>query len=241
MISTKIKNLRKANNLSQKELAQKLYVTDKTISSWEQGRTEPDIAMIIKLSEIFHCQTDYLLNDNNPKNETEMELKIALTAKEYQDLRILLKAKTTYQGEMLQSDTYLALPNRKHEYLRIGHRGNKNILTYKAQQENRCAELEVEVDNLNILKKIFQNLGFMPIGTVEKLRQTYLYLDKYEIALDQVKDVGYFVEIEIKKYELDQKAEYLKLIQVAKDWNLNLANLATKHYLDYRIEKNEKK
>ncbi len=49
----RISKLRQSKNITQKELASKLYVTDKTISSWESNRTEPSLEMIIKLSEIL--------------------------------------------------------------------------------------------------------------------------------------------------------------------------------------------
>ena len=236
-IGKRIKKLRIENKLSQKELAAKLYVTDKAISSWEQDRTEPDIAMIIKLCEIFQCNTSYLINGETLRNDIETEIKIALTEKEFRNLAILLKDKAQYQGEMLQSDTYFATRKNKQEYLRIGRRGNKNILTYKAKREKNCEELEVELDDGETLGKIFTALNFEQIGVVEKVRQTYLYLNKYEIVLDQVKNVGYFIEIEIKKYDMDQNNEYLKLLQTAKDLGLNINNIATKHYLDYVLEK----
>ena len=53
-IGEKIKKLRIENHLSQNDLADKLFVSDKTISSWEINRTLPTIDMIIKISEIFN-------------------------------------------------------------------------------------------------------------------------------------------------------------------------------------------
>jgi len=49
----KIKSLRKEKNWTQKELAEKLNVSDKTISSWETGRTYPDIDSLIQLADLF--------------------------------------------------------------------------------------------------------------------------------------------------------------------------------------------
>lgn len=48
MIEEKIKRIRK-EKISQQELANKLFVSDKTISSWEQNRTEPNLDMIVKI------------------------------------------------------------------------------------------------------------------------------------------------------------------------------------------------
>ena len=62
-IGNKIKELRIKNNLSQLELANILYVSNKTISSWENNRTNPDINFIFKLCDIFHVSF-YSLVDN---------------------------------------------------------------------------------------------------------------------------------------------------------------------------------
>ena len=39
----RISKLRQDKNITQKDLASRLYVTDKTISSWESNRTEPSL------------------------------------------------------------------------------------------------------------------------------------------------------------------------------------------------------
>ena len=60
-IGERIRYLRMQNGITQKELAKNLYVSGKTVSSWELNRTEPDIASIIKLSLLFCISLDYLL------------------------------------------------------------------------------------------------------------------------------------------------------------------------------------
>jgi transcriptional regulator with XRE-family HTH domain len=52
-IGEKIAELRKAKGLSQKDLADKLSVSNKTISKWECGNGEPDINLLKKISTIF--------------------------------------------------------------------------------------------------------------------------------------------------------------------------------------------
>lgn len=44
---------RKKLGLSQKELADKLHITDKAVSKWERGLSFPDISMLIPLSQIL--------------------------------------------------------------------------------------------------------------------------------------------------------------------------------------------
>lgn len=60
-----LKDLREKNNMTQKELAKILYVTDSTISHYEQGINVPTTEMVIKLAKLFDVTTDYLLNNCN--------------------------------------------------------------------------------------------------------------------------------------------------------------------------------
>jgi transcriptional regulator with XRE-family HTH domain len=62
-LGEKILLLRKQNSLTQEQLAERLAITRQTVSKWELGESEPDIAYLIQLSEIFQVTTDYLLKD----------------------------------------------------------------------------------------------------------------------------------------------------------------------------------
>ena len=52
---------RKELNMTQLDLADKLYVTNKTVSRWEKGNYMPDLSMIVSLSEILGVSTYELL------------------------------------------------------------------------------------------------------------------------------------------------------------------------------------
>ena len=60
-IGKRILELRKKQNITQEQLAEKLDVTRQTISNWELGITKPDIEQIIKISNIFKISIDELL------------------------------------------------------------------------------------------------------------------------------------------------------------------------------------
>ena len=61
MFSENLKILRTANNLKQKDLAEKLGVDQRTVSAWENNICEPDIKTLLKLKEIFNESIDDLL------------------------------------------------------------------------------------------------------------------------------------------------------------------------------------
>ncbi len=60
-ISKNIKRLRNINNMSQEALAEKLFVSRQAVSSWENNRTQPDIEMLQKLSEVFSVSIEELI------------------------------------------------------------------------------------------------------------------------------------------------------------------------------------
>ena len=60
-IGLKIKELRKQRNLSQSELADLLCISQKTISSYERNRTQPNIEMIEEMCKVLNCKkTDFM-------------------------------------------------------------------------------------------------------------------------------------------------------------------------------------
>lgn len=66
-IGNYIKYYRKMNNLSQKDLAAKLGISDKTISSWEIDRTEPNMGAVEMMCAIFGCSKTDLID--GPQND----------------------------------------------------------------------------------------------------------------------------------------------------------------------------
>lgn len=59
----KIKELRKKQGLSQEQLANLVGLSRQAVSRWEAENATPETAIIIRLSDIFHVTTDYLLKD----------------------------------------------------------------------------------------------------------------------------------------------------------------------------------
>jgi transcriptional regulator with XRE-family HTH domain len=66
-----IKSLRERDNLSQKELAEKLAVTPQAVSRWEQEAVEPSLGTLKKLSSLFNVSVDALLSDSPDRWKSE--------------------------------------------------------------------------------------------------------------------------------------------------------------------------
>ncbi len=57
-----IKQIRKDNKLTQKELADKLGVTYQAVSKWENGKNVPDVAILKEMSKMFNIDIDEILD-----------------------------------------------------------------------------------------------------------------------------------------------------------------------------------
>lgn len=76
-ISEKINYLRKMANISQEELAEKLFVSRQTVSKWEQGKAIPDTEKVVQISKLFNVSLDELLLDEMELNFDRQERKIS--------------------------------------------------------------------------------------------------------------------------------------------------------------------
>lgn len=61
LFNERLKELRLEKNLSQNELAEKLGVSQKSISNWETGVREADFETLEKMTKFFNVTADYLL------------------------------------------------------------------------------------------------------------------------------------------------------------------------------------
>lgn len=74
MLPSKLRDLRKKNGLSQKELAEKLMTTQAKVASWENGDSVPDISYIAKLTVLYDVSADYLLKDGKQEGQNTKRL-----------------------------------------------------------------------------------------------------------------------------------------------------------------------
>ena len=64
---------RKEQNLTQEQLAERLGISNKTISKWEKGLSVPDAAMLIRLAEVLDTTVSRLLGADVPEDEADRD------------------------------------------------------------------------------------------------------------------------------------------------------------------------
>ena len=68
--------LRKKMQITQEELAEKMYVSRQTISRWETDQVLPDIDTIVKLCDMFNCDMDTLVRGDVSKSNNEKKTEL---------------------------------------------------------------------------------------------------------------------------------------------------------------------
>ena len=94
--------LRKANGMTQKDLAQRLNVSDKTVSRWERDDGAPDLSVVPVIAEIFGVTCDELLRGERKKPEERTNVSEEGTAKgEKERQRLLSLSLAQYRDRTL--------------------------------------------------------------------------------------------------------------------------------------------
>jgi len=70
-----VTELRKEKNLTQKDLAEKLYVSDKTVSKWERGLSMPNVVLLIPIADILDVTVTELLRGEKIDTQKNIDTK----------------------------------------------------------------------------------------------------------------------------------------------------------------------
>lgn len=168
-LSEKIKLCRKQKSLTQKNLADLIGVSRQTISSYESGRTEPDIYSLEKLSNIFELSLDTLI-----LNETDLSP------------RRIHKLKIIFLSTLIIINTLILIRN-----CLIFTLNNKYPMSSNAILTNSdILALSVRIDISNVIKvSEFVFIFFFNIGII----LLYLYINFYKIKCSNINKVKSFV------------------------------------------------
>lgn len=148
--------------------------------------------------------------------DIEIEIKFPLHNPE-EVVGFLNKNAKLISKDVFQKDTYFTPVHRNFinkaypfEWLRLRETAKGSSLDYKhfypenAKKTDYCDEFQTGVSDVDSLKKIAENLDFKEIIIVDKKRSLWLFKD-VEIAIDDVKGLGSFIELEARKEYKDPK------------------------------------
>ena len=87
----RLKQLRTQNHYSQKELSSLLNLSPSVISGYETGEKTPSTEVLLKLTGLYHCSSDFLLGISC-KQEANLIDVTGLTSEQVKALHILINA-----------------------------------------------------------------------------------------------------------------------------------------------------
>ena len=78
-IGNLLKQIRKENNLTQQQFADKLGITPQAVSKWENGKNIPDISVLKEIKKLYNIDLDSILDgENNKKKDKKIYLLLLL-------------------------------------------------------------------------------------------------------------------------------------------------------------------
>ena len=101
-VGEKIREYRKKNNMTQKELGKKIGVKNNTISAYERGAISPEQDMLFELSKVFNISiSDLFPQKENTTDELDRALNMAknLNTKDVEFLNALIEKTLSYKSE----------------------------------------------------------------------------------------------------------------------------------------------
>jgi adenylate cyclase class 2 len=163
--------------------------------------------------------------------------------------RSLIEFGATPIGIETQADTYYNAPYRDFaktdEALRIRVEDGRSVLTYKGPKMDTISktrkEIETEIKDIDGMGNILSSLGFFPVATVSKKRKNFRVGDFY-ISLDEVRDLGNFMEVEIgvkDSRNFQEKVE--SIFKFMGKLGIKRESSIRKSYLEMILEKKEGK
>lgn len=133
----RLKYYRTEKEISQRELSERMHISQGTISSWETGRTEPTIEQVAEMCRIFGCSMAALTGtrERNSDELTTQEVMIRISSMELDDLNEIQKVITDRIEEL-----------QKRKQLEVERVKLKKEL--KALQK-RLGSIEVDIRSIN--------------------------------------------------------------------------------------------
>lgn len=132
----KLKIVREEKGLSQVDVAEKLGLSQKTISSWEKGRTNPKFGQLTALCKIYGCTYEYLTGIKQ-HNSDDITVDDILFRIESFDIPTLERIKTHLDNLLYKKKEYNRIIEEKQELERRLSEYNEQLKQLRENNENK--------------------------------------------------------------------------------------------------------
>ena len=198
MLSKKLKRLRKNNNFTQKELADRFSVTQQAIAKWEAGSALPELETISRIAGFFGVTTDYLLDMTNTFSAIGP----------VSSVRIIGTVKAGYNALAIEEDLGSALAEVKdaegYRYLVV--KGD-SMAPYIREGDLALIRIQSELEN--------GDLGVVIYGDGDATLKKYYYSDG-TVTLVPFNDA--YETVTLRGSELERLMIFGKVVQTSTKW-----------------------
>ena len=105
-----LKELRKEQGLTQEQLAEKMKVSNRTVSRWETGANVPDLDILIELSEFYQIDLkDLLMGERQTAGDSESDAQFAQEVAQYQAIKETKRMRLLFYCILLEIIVMLGL------------------------------------------------------------------------------------------------------------------------------------
>lgn len=209
-MGSKIRKLRLENHLTQEALAEKLFVSDGTISKWEKDISAPNYNYLKAMGKIFKVKASYFLEDTSPKGRFKLFIKISFEFTKSNWYKIIIVGLflflATYFVNTFDSlEMYEIMSTDKNITIESGYyikSRNKVIITinnvdYVGSDEDDIVSQKVKLYTLDVEDKIY----FYESDNLNNLE--YKNFIGYELSKSAVKNLDDALYLEIENVHSD--------------------------------------
>lgn len=193
LFNEKLKMLRKENNLTQEELAEKLNVSRQAITKWESGEGTPDIENLKQISRLFDITIDELV-----KEEKNITIETREQYKYIEELEIDHTKHFDIQINKIHELNIIPNVEEKVKIELLSNEEEKLSEIFKIKFDDLYNKLDIDIKNKKQVQDIIINL-YLP----EK------YINDIELN-SKIKTLN-ITNLELKKLEYDGDLKYLNI------------------------------
>lgn len=221
-----IKEIRKDNNLTQKDLAKKLGVTYQAVSKWETGKNIPDIAILKKISEEYNIDLDDILEGKKKHKKKDKKkyilpiVLIILLVISFGSIflrnndTLEFKKITTNNNNFKVTGSIANSKGKTYIYITdISYEGIDDETTY----ETITSTLYEKYKNTNVEIKQSATPG-KNITLKEHLAKVKFNIDNYKLNCEELEDSKFYIEVKatnkndkVTTYKIDLQLEEICL------------------------------
>lgn len=183
-------------------------------------------------------------------DEKEIEIKLHLDSSDYDRLLGTLENIATFIGEKHQIDMYYSpkaesFYNKGDRCLRVRTEDDKSILTYKRiysenTNEQFIEEYETTIGDPRMVDRILRALEYESEIIIDKFRKEYCTDTGFMIALDNVLNLGFFIEIENRNESDPLKTRNQHLTEFVQQLKLDISRRNIEGYSNMMFRMNFK-